>query len=67
MQHIIYIKEKYEKQLEYSLFEFNAAREQRHEGLYGIDYEFEKEDVEHIISEAKIFISKINKILKTKL
>ena len=60
----VYLKEKYEHELEDSLFELNAAREQRHQGTYGLDYEFDKSDAEHIVSEAKKFILKAKRILK---
>ena len=60
----IYLKNKYKRELGESLTEFNIAREQRHEGLYGLDYEFEEEDYEHIINQAKIFNNKAKQILK---
>jgi len=59
-----YIKEKYSKEIgQQLLFEFNNAREQRHEGIYGLEYEFNQEDVKHIISVAEKFHKKIRELL----
>lgn len=61
----IYLKEKYSKEIgEELLFGFNNAREQRHEGLYGLESNFNHADCEHIISVAEEFYKKIQKILK---
>ncbi|MBN2052971.1 HEPN domain-containing protein [Candidatus Woesearchaeota archaeon] len=59
-----YLKEKYLTQIGNELlFEFNNAREQRHEGLYGLEYEFKEEDVKHIIELAEKFYKKIKTLL----
>jgi len=63
---MIYLKEKYSGVLGNLIFEFSSARKQRHQGLYGLDYEFEEEDCEHIISVAKEFNKKIKQILYSK-
>lgn len=61
----IYLKDKYSNKIgKELLFEFNNAREQRHEGLYGLESEFNKDDAEHIVNVAESFYKKINEILK---
>lgn len=59
----IYLKEKYSKVLGDLIFEFNAAREQRQEGLYGIEYQFKEEDYEHIFLAANRFYKRIKELL----
>ncbi|MFW6014637.1 MAG: HEPN domain-containing protein [Candidatus Nanoarchaeia archaeon] len=59
----IYLKENYSKALGNLIFEFNAAREQRQEGLYGLEYRFKEEDYEHIFLISKRFYKKINELV----
>ena len=59
-----YIKAKYSEEIGKDLiFEFNTAREQRHEGLYGIEYDFDKDDVTSIIKAATRFYKKTSEII----
>jgi len=61
----VYLKDKYANEIgDKLLFEFSNAREQRHEGLYGLESEFNKDDVKHIINVAESFYKKINEIMK---
>jgi len=61
----VYLKDKYANEIgDELLFEFSNAREQRHEGLYGLESEFNKDDVKHIINVAESFYKKINEIMK---
>ncbi len=61
----IYLKDKYTNELGNELlFEFNNAREQRHDGLYGLESEFNEDDAKHIVNVAESFYKKINEILK---
>jgi uncharacterized protein (UPF0332 family) len=61
----IYLKEKYSRQIGSKLlFAFDNAREQRHEGLYGLEYEFNEDDAEHSISVADKFYIVIGKLCK---
>jgi len=61
----IYLKEEYANKIGNELlFEFNNAREQRHDGLYGLDSEFNEDDAKHIVNIAESFYKKINEILK---
>lgn len=59
----IYLKENYSEALGDLIFEFNAAREQRQEELYGLEYQFNEEDYEHIFLAAKRFYKKINELM----
>ncbi len=62
----IYLKEEHSKQIGDDLvFEFNNAREQRHESLYGLESEFNIKDTNHIIKVAKQFLKKIRNIITT--
>lgn len=61
-----YLKEKHKEELGELIYEYNAAREQRHEGLYGLEYRFSKEDLKHIIKKAKELREKIKKIISAK-
>ncbi|MGV8168775.1 MAG: HEPN domain-containing protein [Candidatus Nanoarchaeia archaeon] len=60
----IYLKEKHFSSLGDAVFEYNAAREQRREGIYGLEYEFNEEDSNHLLAAAEKFNSKIKLILK---
>lgn len=61
---IEYLKENYGKELENLIFEMDAAREQRHEGLYGLETSFDEEEVIHSITIAEMFVKKIKKIIQ---
>ena len=61
---LIEMKEKYSNELEELIFEFNNAREQRHEGLYGLDFEFSEEDCLHVIAVAESLHKKVKKMIK---
>jgi uncharacterized protein (UPF0332 family) len=60
----VYLKEKYSTELKDLLFEFNSLRDQRHEGLYGLEYSFSETDYTHAIKVAKAFQEKIKLILE---
>lgn len=61
----IYLKDKYANDIGNELlFEFSNAREQRHDGLYGLESEFNDDDAKHIVNVAESFYKKINEILR---
>ncbi|MGV8162115.1 MAG: HEPN domain-containing protein [Candidatus Nanoarchaeia archaeon] len=62
----IYLREKYFKELGPLIFELDVGREQRHEGIYGFDYEFSEEDCIHAIKYAREFHKKVLEIIKLK-
>lgn len=59
----MYLKENYKNELNELIFEFNSAREQRHEGMYGLDFEFDEDDCNHIVKKSEEFLNKIKTIL----
>lgn len=61
-----YIKLAFSKEFGKLIYEFNNARELRHEGLYGLESVFNKEDSEHSIKVAKEFLERTKQLLKIK-
>lgn len=60
----IYLKEKYSDKIPIYIINFlNIHRTQRHEALYGFDYEPNENDAQRSLSDAKVFLEEINKIL----
>lgn len=60
----VYINEKYSKMIPKNLINsFNNYRNERHEALYGFDYEAKKDDAESAISDAEEFLLKITGVL----
>jgi len=62
----LYIKEIYGKFFKNLIFEFNSAREQRHEGIYGLEYTLDENDCLHIIRVAEDFLKQSRDILRQK-
>jgi len=61
----IYLKEKYKDKIPIDVINFlNIHRGERHEAMYGIEFEPEKHDAEIAFKDAKIFVNKIKEIIK---
>jgi len=61
----IYLKERYGDKIPTQIINFlNIHRTQRHEAMYGLEFEPEKEDALTAIEDAKLFVQEIEKILK---
>ncbi|MBU2561870.1 MAG: HEPN domain-containing protein [Nanoarchaeota archaeon] len=61
----VYLQEKHPAKLGLDLInKFNTQRVMRHEGLYGLDTDFKKEDAELAIKDAKEFLKKIKELIK---
>ena len=60
----IYLKEKWSSKIPLHILNFlNIHRTERHEAMYGFEYEPKKEDAEIAVKDAKIFIEEIEKVL----
>lgn len=60
----VYLNEKYSNKIPKALLNsFDIYRDERHQALYGFNYDAKKEDAESIISDAKLFIKIIKEIL----
>jgi uncharacterized protein (UPF0332 family) len=63
-----YLREKYSEKIPKNLLNsFDNYRKERHEALYGFDYEAEKEDAESAIEDSEELLNKIKEILHAKL
>lgn len=61
----VYINEKYSDKIPKSLLNsFDNYRNERHEALYGFDYEASKEDTESALLDAEDFLFKIKGIIE---
>jgi len=61
----IYLKEKYGDKIPIQIINLlNIHRTQRHEAMYGLEFEPRKEDALTAIEDAKLFVQEIEKILK---
>ncbi|MBI2110193.1 HEPN domain-containing protein [Candidatus Woesearchaeota archaeon] len=61
----IYLKEKYGDKIPVQIINLlNIHRTQRHEAMYGLEFEPGKEDALTAIEDAKLFVQEIEKILK---
>ena len=60
----IYLKEKYSNKMPLNIINFlNIHRIERHEAMYGLEYEPKKEDALTAIDDAKIFVKEVEKVL----
>ena len=63
----VYLKEKYCRIVPNSVLQlFEIHRTERHEAIYGLDYEPDKEDAELALKDAKIFVKEMEKLLEKK-
>ncbi len=61
----IYLKEKYVNEIPlFVLNLLNVHRVERHEVMYGLEYEPKKEDALTALKDAKLFVKEIERILK---
>ena len=61
----IYLKEKYKDKIPlYILNYLNIHRTERHEAMYGLEYDPDKEDAIKALDDAKTFIKEVKKVLK---
>lgn len=61
----IYLKEKYRNKIPLSVINFlNIHRTQRHEAMYGLEYEANKDDASTALDDAKVFVKEVEKALK---
>ena len=61
-----YLNEEYNHLIPRELLNsFKNYKNERHEALYGFDYEAKREDAESAIEDAELFLIKIKEILKT--
>ena len=62
---LIYLKEKYKDSIPLTIINsLDIHRIERHDALYGFEYEANKEDAKSSLEDAKIFLKEIEKILK---
>jgi len=62
---ILYLKEKYSDKIPYYLIQsLDSFRKERHEALYGLDFEISKKDVSLAIKDAEQFIEVVKSLLK---
>ncbi len=62
----IYLKEKYSEKIPLPIINLlEIHRTERHETIYGLNFEAEKEDAELSLKDAKIFLNHIEKILSS--
>jgi len=62
----IYLKEKYSKKIPLNILNFlNIHRTERHDAMYGLEYQPNKEEAETALEDAKIFVKEIEGILQT--
>jgi len=60
----IYLKEKYSDKIPLPVINsLEIHRTERHESMYGLEYEPEKEDAELALKDAEVFIKEIKRIL----
>ena len=63
----LYLKEKYANKIPaYLIQSFDNFRIERHETLYGLDFESTKKDAELCIKDAEVFYKQIKKIVNKK-
>jgi uncharacterized protein (UPF0332 family) len=64
----VYLKENYPDKISKNLLNsFDNYRKERHEALYGFDYEAGKEDAESAIEDSEELLNKLKEILNAKL
>jgi uncharacterized protein (UPF0332 family) len=60
----VYLKEKYSNKIPLPVINFlEIHRTERHEAMYGLEYQPEKKDAELALQDAEIFIKEVKKIL----
>lgn len=60
----IYLKEKYANKIPMTVINLlNIHRGERHESMYGLEYNPSKKDAESALEDAKLFIENIGKVL----
>jgi len=63
---ILYLKEKYANSMPYYLIQsLDYFRKERHEALYGLDFEVKEKDVALALKDAEEFITVVEKIVGT--
>jgi len=63
---ILYLKEKYANSIPYYLIQsLDYFRKERHEALYGLDFEVKEKDVALALKDAEEFITVVEKIVGT--
>ena len=61
----IYLKERYRDKIPLSIINFlNIHRTERHEAMYGLEYEANKDDASTALEDAKAFVKEVEKVLK---
>lgn len=60
----VYVKEKYLNEFKDLTVDIDTIRNQRHEGLYGLDYDIDSKDCEYAIKVAKKIKVIVNRIIK---
>ncbi|MFH1505877.1 MAG: HEPN domain-containing protein [archaeon] len=62
----IYLKEKYSSKIPLNILNFlNIHRTERHDAMYGLEYQPGKEDAETALKDAKIFVKEMKAMLQT--
>lgn len=60
----IYLKEKYAGKIPVNIINFlNIHRIERHETMYGLEYKPEKDDALRAMSDARVFVNEIERVL----
>ena len=63
---ILYLKEKYANSIPYYLIQsLDYFRKERHEALYGLDFEVKEKDIALALKDAEEFITVVEKIVGT--
>ena len=62
---IIYLREKYSQSIpQYLIQSLDSFRKERHEALYGLDFEVDRRDATLAIRDAEEFVEIVEKLLK---
>ncbi len=62
---VLYLKEKYSDEIPYYLIQsLDSFRKERHEALYGLDFEINRKDALLVIKDAEEFIEIVKNLLK---
>jgi uncharacterized protein (UPF0332 family) len=63
----LYLKEKYKAIVPVNILNLlNIHRAERHEAMYGLEYNPDREDAKTSIDDAKVFVGEMKKLLKEK-
>ncbi|RLJ00362.1 MAG: HEPN domain-containing protein [Candidatus Aenigmatarchaeota archaeon] len=61
----LYLKERYSRKIPFHIINLlNIHRIERHETMYGLEYQPTKEDAEIALKDANIFVKEVEKVLK---